>query len=50
MDKRKTMAQWINLLWNSRFVNQTQLPFLGEKSEAVALVLLGFLAGWQAGR
>jgi len=27
-----------------------QLPFLGEKSGAVALVLPGLMAGWQAGR
>jgi len=26
-----------------------QLPFLGEKSEAIALVLLGLTAGWLAG-
>jgi len=27
-----------------------QLPFLGEKSGAVALVLPGLTAGWQTGR
>jgi len=26
-----------------------QLPFLGEKSGAIALVLLGLTAGWLAG-
>jgi len=26
-----------------------RLPFLGKKSGAVALVLLGLTAGWQAG-
>jgi len=26
-----------------------RLPFLGEKSGAVALVLLGLMAGWLAG-
>jgi len=49
-DKRKTMAQWINLLWNSSFVNETRLPFLCEKSGAIALVLPGLTAGWQAVR
>jgi len=27
-----------------------RLPFLDEKSGAIALVLLGLTAGWQAGR
>jgi len=52
--KGKTMVQWINLLWNSSFVNWTWLLFLCEKSRAIALVLpgltAGWLAGWQAGR
>jgi len=43
------MAQWINILWNSRFVNQTQLPFLCEKSGAIALALPGLMAGSQSG-
>jgi len=47
--KGKTMAQWIQLLWNNSFINQTRLPFLGEKSGAIALVLLGLMAGKQAG-
>jgi len=48
--KGKTMAQWINLLWNSSFVNQTRLPFLCEKSGAISLVLPGLMTGWLAGR
>jgi len=44
------MAQWLNLFWNSRFVNKMQLPFLGEKSGAMALVLPGLMAGRLAGR
>jgi len=47
--KRKSMAQWMNLLWNSRFVNYTRLPFLCEKSGAVALALPGLMAGRPAG-
>jgi len=47
--KGKTMAQWMNL-WNSSFVNYTQLPFLCEKSGTIALVLLGLMAGWLAGK
>jgi len=47
--KRKTMAQQINLLWNSSFVNQTQLPFFCEKSGTITLVLPGLTAGWLAG-
>jgi len=27
-----------------------RLPFLGEKSGAIALALLGLMAGWLAGR
>jgi len=42
------MAQWIKLLWNNSFVNWTWLAnFLGEKSGAIALVLLGLMAGRQ---
>jgi len=43
--KRKTMAQWINLLRNSRFVNYTRLPFLCVKSGAIALALPGLTSG-----
>jgi len=43
--KRKTMAQWMNLLQNSRFVNWTRLPFLCEKFGAIALALPGLTAG-----
>ena len=42
------MAQWINVLWNSSFVNPTQLPLLCEKTGALAIVELGLTAGWQA--
>jgi len=48
--KGKTIAQWTNLLWNSSFVNYTRLPFLYEKSGAIALVLLGLTAGRMASR
>jgi len=48
--KRKTMAQWINLFQNSIFVNWTRLPFLCEKSGAIAQVVLGLMAGRQAVR
>jgi len=50
MDKRKTMAQWMNLLRNNRFINYTRLPFSCEKSGAIALAQPGLTAGWQAGR
>ena len=42
------MAQWINVFWNDGFVNPTQLPFLSEKTGALATVELGFTAGRQA--
>jgi len=48
--KGMTMAQWINLLKNSSFVNKMQLPFLCEKSGAIALMLPGPMAGRLAGR
>ena len=44
------MAQWINVFWNDGFVNLTRLPFLCEKTEALAIVELGLMAGRQAGR
>ena len=48
------MAQWINLFWNSIFVNPPPLPVLCEISGAVHLaepgLTAGRLAGWQAGR
>ena len=43
------MVQWINVLWNNSFVNPTRLPLLCRNFRAVALVELGFMAGWQAG-
>ena len=44
------MAQWINVLWNNGFVNPTRLPLLCEKTEALAIVELGLMAGQQAVR
>ena len=41
------MAQWINVLRNSSFVNPTRLPLLCRNSRAVALVEPGLTAGWQ---
>ena len=43
------MAQWINVLWNNSFVNPLQLPFLCEKTGAVAQVPVGLTTGQQAG-
>ena len=42
------MAQWINVLRNNGFVNPTQLPFLCEKTGALAIVEPGLMAGRQA--
>ena len=44
------MVQWINLHRNNIFVNQTRLPLLCEKSQAILLVLVGLTAAWQANR
>ena len=44
-DKRKAMAQWINLNRNNGFINWTQLPLLCEKSGAILLVVVGLTAG-----
>ena len=48
------MAQWINVLRNNGFVNQTRLPLLCEKTGALAIVEPGLTAGrpavWQAVR
>ena len=44
------MAQWINFLWNSSFVNLTRLPLLCEKTAALAIVELGLMAGREAVR
>ena len=38
MRKGSTKAQWINVLWNSSFVNLMQLPLLCEKLGAIARV------------
>ena len=39
------MAQWINVLWNSSFVNLSRLSFLCEKTGAVVLAQPGLTAG-----
>ena len=44
------MAQWINVLRNSSFVNSMRLPLLCRNSRAVALAEPGLTAGWLAGR
>ena len=45
--KRNTMAQWMNLYWNSSFINRMQLPLL---CKAILLLLVGLTAVWQAVR
>jgi len=47
-NKGQTIAQWINLLQNNRFVNRRLLSLMHEKIEAVALTLPGLTAGRQA--
>ena len=44
------MAQWINVFQNDGFVNPTRLPFLSEKTGALAIVEPGLTAGKQAVR
>ena len=44
------MAQWMNLHRNNSFVNWTRLPLLCEKFGAILLVLVGLMAGRQAGQ
>ena len=44
------MAQWINFLWNSSFVNATRLPLLCEKTGVLAIVELGLTTGRPLGR
>ena len=39
------MAQWINVFWNDGFINLTRLPFLSEKTGALAIVEPGLTAG-----
>ena len=48
--KRNSMAQWVNLHQNNSFINWMRLPLLCEKSGAILLVLVGLMAGRQAGR
>ena len=43
------MAQWVNRLWNSIFVNPPPLPLSCEISGALHLAQPGLTAGWQAG-
>ena len=44
------MAQWMNFLRNSSFVNPTRSPLLWEKTGALAIVKPGFMAGRPAVR
>jgi len=52
MDKRKDHGAVDELSSELQFhkLDVINLPFLCEKSEAIALVLLGLTAGWLAGR
>ena len=47
---RNSMPQWINLPSEQHLVNRTQLSLLCQKSGAILLVLVGLMAGRQAGR
>ena len=42
------MEQWMNLYHNKNFVNQTLLSLLYEKSGAILLMLVDFMAGRHA--
>ena len=42
------MAQWINILWKTSFVNPTRLPLLCRNSRAIALAEPGLTADWLA--
>ena len=44
------MVQWINVLWNNGFVNLMRLPLLCEKTETLAIVEPGLMAGRPLGR
>jgi len=44
------MAQRMNILWNSGFVNHMQSPFLCKKSGTIALLLPGLKSGRLAGK
>ena len=50
MIKEIAMAQWVNRLRNSIFVNPPPLPLLCEISGALHLAEPGLTAGRQAGR
>ena len=50
MIKGMAMAQWVNRLRNSIFVNPPPLPLSCEISGALHLAEPGLTAGWQAGR
>ena len=49
MIKGMAMAQWVNRLRNSIFVNPPPLPLSCEISGALHLAEPGLTAGWQAG-
>ena len=49
MIKGIAMAQWVNRLWNSIFVNPPPLPLSCEISGALHLAEPGLTAGRQAG-
>ena len=49
MMKGMAMAQWVNRLRNSIFVNPPPLPLSCEISGALHLAEPGLTAGWQAG-
>ena len=44
------MVQRINVIWNNSLVNLMRLPLLCEKTRILAIVELGLMAGWLAGR
>ena len=44
------MVQWINVFRNDGFVNPMRLPFLSEKTGALAIVEPGLTAGRQSSR
>ena len=48
-DKRITIVQWVNRLWNNIFVNPPLSPLLCEISTALHLAQPGLPAGRQAG-
>ena len=50
MIKEIAMAQWVNRLRNSIFINPPPLPLSCEISGALHLAEPGLTAGWQAGR